>query len=90
MTSPTYEDPSSELISQIHHQQCLLEQLPNTLPLNPEESNYYHFALDMDFINDEGLWYYAFNRNLEVCFETRQLCNGETIIFREHGDQYKF
>ena len=53
-------------------------------PHNPEESNY-HFGLDMDFINDEGARYcwYAFNRNLEVCFETHKLRIGETIVFRE-------
>ncbi|KIK76035.1 hypothetical protein PAXRUDRAFT_18494 [Paxillus rubicundulus Ve08.2h10] len=78
--------PSSELISRIHHLQRLLEHLPNTLPLNPEESNY-HFGLDTDFIDDEGVWY-AFNRNLEVCFETHKLRNGETIVFQERGDRY--
>ena len=86
MTSPTHEGPSSALISRIHHLQCLLERFPNTLPLNPEESNYY-FTLDTDFINDEGVWY-AFNRNLEVCFERHKLRNGETFVFQEHGDQY--
>ena len=86
MTSPTHEGPSSELTSRIHHLQHLLERLPNTLPLNPEESNY-HFALDMDIVNDEGVWY-AFNRNLEVCFEMHKLRNGEIIVFQERGDQY--
>ena len=86
MTSSTHEGPSSALILRIHHLQCLLEWLPNTLPLNPEESNYY-FALDTDFIDDGGVWY-AFNRNLEVCFETHKLRNGETIVFRERGDRY--
>lgn len=86
MTSLTHEGPSSELISRIHHLQNLLKHLPNTLPLNPEESNY-HFGLDMDAVDDEGVWY-AFNRNLEVCFETHKLHNGETIVFHERGDRY--
>jgi hypothetical protein len=85
--SLTHKGPSSELISRIHHLQYLLEHLPNTLPLNPEESNY-HFGLDMDAVDDEGVWY-AFNRSLEVCFEIHKLSNGETIVFHERGNRYK-
>ncbi|KAG6372943.1 hypothetical protein JVT61DRAFT_6981 [Boletus reticuloceps] len=88
MIPSTHNSQSSELvISQIHHLQLLLENLPPTLPLDPEESNY-HFGLDAELINEEGLWY-AFNRNLEVCFETHKLGSGGKIIFQERGNQYK-
>ena len=80
--------PSSELISRIHHLQQLLENLPTHLPLNPAESTYY-FGLDMDMelVDEEGVWF-AFNRNLEVCFETHKLGAGKMIIFQERGTRY--
>jgi hypothetical protein len=89
MTTPTSEDsgPSSQLISRIHHLQSLLENLPANLPLNPVESTY-HFGLDAEPVEDEGVWY-AFNRSLEVCFETHKLQKGGAIVFRERGTRYK-
>lgn len=41
----------------------------------------------MELVEEEGEWY-AFNRNLEVCFETHK--NGGTggIIFKERGERY--
>ena len=78
--------PSSELISRIHHLQRLLENLPTHLPLNPAESTYY-FGLDMELVDEEGVWF-AFNRNLEVCFETHKLGAGKMIIFQERGTRY--
>src|SRR6266852_6123614 len=85
--TPTHKDQSSELTSRIHHLQHLLENLPPTLPLDPVESNY-HFGLDTELIDDEGIWY-AFNRNLEVCFEMHRLGKDETIVFQERGERYK-
>ena len=62
--------PSSELISHINHLQQLLSGLPTHLPLNPVESMY-HFGLDSELVEEESVWF-AFNRNLEVCFETHK------------------
>ncbi len=59
------------LISRIDHLALLLKHLPNSLPLNPTDS-LYRFGLDPDNEREEGL-YYAFNRNLEICFGTHQL-----------------
>lgn len=70
--------PSSELIARIHHLQCLLENLPDQLPLNPVESTY-QFRLDMEHVAEEGMWY-VFNRSLEVCFEMHKIPAGGTII----------
>jgi hypothetical protein len=53
------------------------------LPSYPEESRY-HFGLNADDIAEEGVWY-AFNRNLEACFETHTIPTGGTIVFRERG-----
>ena len=85
MTSTHSGCPSSKLISRIHHLQCLLENLPSTLPLDPVESTY-HFGLDSEDIEEEDMWF-TFNRNFEVCFETHKLTKGQTIAFRECGDQ---
>ncbi|KAJ7579548.1 hypothetical protein C8J56DRAFT_1059155 [Mycena floridula] len=43
----------------------------------------YHFGLNQDDI-DEGL-YYAFNRNLEVCFWVHELRGGAALRFIERG-----
>ena len=79
--------PSSELISQIHHLQWLLENLLTHLPLNPAKSTYY-FGLDMKLVDEEGLWWFAFNWNLEVCFETHKLRAGKMIILQKQGTWY--
>jgi hypothetical protein len=52
------------------------------LPSNPAESCYC-FGLDAEDVAEEGRWY-AFNRNLEACFETHKTV-GRTIVFRERG-----
>jgi hypothetical protein len=79
--------PSSELISRINHLDRLLENLPNTIPLEPAESSYV-FGLDSEHVAEEGFWF-AFNRNLEVCFATHKIPPGGTIVFRERGSRYK-
>jgi len=53
MSPPTRDSPSSELLARIHHLHLLLQNLPPTLPLDPDESNY-HFGLDEELINDEA------------------------------------
>jgi hypothetical protein len=75
--------PPQELISHITHLHNLLKNLPSRLPSYPEESQY-HFGLDADNVAEEGVWY-AFNRNLEACFETHTIPTGGTIVFRERG-----
>ena len=84
--NPTPQGPSSELISRIHHLQQLLNNLPAHLPFNPETSTY-HFGLDTELVNEEGVWF-AFNRNLEVCFETYKIRSGGAIVFHERGDRF--
>ena len=84
--NPTPQGPSSELISRIHHLQQLLSNLPAHLPFNPETSTY-HFGLDTELIAEERVWF-AFNRNLEVCFETYKIGSGGTIVFHERGDRF--
>ncbi|KAF9233034.1 hypothetical protein BU15DRAFT_66934 [Melanogaster broomeanus] len=79
--------PSSVLISRIDHLSRLLESLPCTLPLDPPDSTY-NFGLDTELVAEEGHWY-AFNRNLEVCFETYKLRDGASIVFKERGSRYK-
>ena len=76
---------SSDLISHIHHLTTLLQNLPDALPLDPAETKY-NFGLDADDVQEEGL-YYAFNRNLEVCFATHQL-QGRDIQLTERGTRY--
>jgi len=83
--NPPQNGPSSELISRINHLGNLLKNLPKSLPLNPHDpESSYNFGLDMEMVEEEGVWY-AFNRNLEVCFETHKIAPGGTIIFRERG-----
>ncbi|KAF9232269.1 hypothetical protein BU15DRAFT_81455 [Melanogaster broomeanus] len=84
--NPTHQGLSSELISCIHHLQQLLNNLPAHLPFNPETSTY-HFGLDMELVDEEEVWF-AFNRNLKVCFEMHNIGNGGTIVFHERGDQF--
>ena len=75
--------PPQELISRINHLHNLLKNLPSSLPSNPKESRYC-FGLDTEDVAEEGVWY-AFNRNLEACFETHTIPAGGTIVFRERG-----
>ncbi|KAG1722946.1 hypothetical protein EDB19DRAFT_1834792 [Suillus lakei] len=75
--------PSSVLISRIEHLGRLLKNLPQSLPLDPPNSSY-DFGLDTEMVEEEGVWF-AFNRNMEVCFETHKLGRSGTITFRERG-----
>ncbi|KAG1802170.1 uncharacterized protein HD556DRAFT_1304341 [Suillus plorans] len=79
--------PSSVLISRIEHLGRLLKNLPQSLPLDPPNSSY-DFGLDTEMVEEEGVWF-AFNRNLEVCFETHKLGRSGTITFRERGRRYE-
>ena len=77
--------PASSLISRITYLKTLLKNLPTTLPDCPLETTY-HFGLDNEDMTDpdKGIWY-ACNHNLEVCFETWKLREGEPIQFTERG-----
>ena len=77
--------PPAKLISHINHLGNLLKNLPENLPLDPLQSeSCYSFGLEMELIEEEGVWF-AFNRNLEVCFETYKISAGGSIIFWEWG-----
>ncbi|KAG6806951.1 hypothetical protein H0H92_009395, partial [Tricholoma furcatifolium] len=72
----------------IKHLEALLKGLPTSLPLNPVNNlSTYHFGWDAEDIEEEGL-FYAFNRCLEVCFETHKL-HGQPIVLKERGEQLK-
>ncbi|KAJ7857716.1 hypothetical protein B0H14DRAFT_2578283 [Mycena olivaceomarginata] len=55
---------------------------PASIPLDPVDSTY-HFGLDPDDVKEEGATY-AFNRALEVAFQTHSLC-GAQLVFKERG-----
>jgi len=75
----------AELISRISHLGNLLKNLPGNLPLDPPQSeSCYSFGLETEPVEEEGVWF-AFNRNLEVCFETHKIPAGGSIVFREQG-----
>ena len=77
--------PPAELISRINHLGNLLKNLPGNLPLDPPQSeSCYSFGLETELVEEEGVWF-AFNRNLEVCFETHKIPAGGSIVFRERG-----
>lgn len=85
--NPTPQGLSSEIISRIHHLQQLLDNLPADLPFTPEISTY-HFGLDTELVDEEGVWF-AFNCNLEVCFEMHKIpLSRGTVVFHERGDQF--
>lgn len=75
---------SQTLNARVEHLADLLRNLPETLPLNPNQSHYY-FTADPADIEDLGL-YGAFARNLEICFETFKSADGE-IKLLERGDR---
>jgi hypothetical protein len=75
--------PSQNLISRINHLGNLLKHLPASLPLDPVESHY-HFGLATSDVEEKGVWF-AFNRNLEACFETHKIAAGGGIVFWERG-----
>ena len=81
--------PPAELISRINHLGSLLENLPIIIPQVSElQDSRYSFGLDAEHVAEEGPWF-AFNRNLEVSFETHKIPQGGTIIFRERGNCFK-
>ena len=51
------------------------------LPLDPEKF-VYNFGLDSELVSEEGVWF-AFNNNMEVCFETHKFPANGTITFTE-------
>ena len=75
---------SQPLNSHIEHLANLFRNLPETLPLNSNQSCYY-FTADSADIKELGL-YGAFSRNLEICFETFKSADGE-IKLLERGDR---
>src|ERR1700720_2078100 len=77
--------PAQHLISRINYLGNLLKHLPESLPLDPIESHY-HFGLATLDVEEEGGWF-AFNRNLEACFETHKIAAGGEIVFRERGSK---
>ena len=77
--------PSAELISRINHLGNLLKNLPRHLPLDPlQAESRYNIGLETEHVEEEGVWF-AFNKNLEACFETHTIPAGGTIVFRERG-----
>ena len=73
--------PPAELILHMNHLGNLLKNLPGNLPLDPPQSeSCYSFGLEMELVEEEGVWF-AFNRNLEVCFETHKITVGGSIVF---------
>ncbi|KAG1811120.1 uncharacterized protein BJ212DRAFT_1483790 [Suillus subaureus] len=80
------QSPSSELISCIHHLAELLKNLPTALPLNPLSSQY-GFGLNTELVEEEGVWF-AFNRNLEVCFKTHKLGPNGTILEKDSEQEF--
>ena len=63
----------------------LLKNLPQNLPLGPLQSkSCYNFGLETEHVEEEGVWF-AFNKNLEACFETHTIPAGGTIVFQERG-----
>ena len=67
----------SSLINKINYLHELLKNLPETLPLDPLDSTF-HFGFDEEDLNEEdGGYWMALNRNLEICFQrhlTRNDC----------------
>jgi len=43
--------------------------------------------MDAEQIAEEGVWF-AFNKSLEICFETHKLAPNVPIVFREWGYCY--
>ena len=77
--------PPAKFISHINHLGNFLKILPENLPLDPLQSeSCYSFCLETELIEEEGVWF-AFNRNLEVYFETHKIPVGGSIVFREQG-----
>ncbi|KAK7043426.1 hypothetical protein R3P38DRAFT_3440427 [Favolaschia claudopus] len=73
-----------ELNTRLKYLSTLLKHLPDSLPLNlPQDETTYHFFLDSEDVNEEGKAY-AFNRRLEVAFQTHKL---RKLVFRERGDR---
>lgn len=72
------------LASHITYLDLLLKNLPLSLPSDsPDNVSTYHFYFDTKDVDEEGL-YYAFNRCLEICFQTH-LLQGRPITLVERG-----
>jgi hypothetical protein len=75
-----------ELDMHLKHLSKLLKHLPNALPTNlPDNESAYHFYLDPEDVEEEGVMY-AFNRRLEISFETHKL-RGAKLLFKEQGSR---
>ncbi|KAJ7201950.1 hypothetical protein C8J57DRAFT_1543582 [Mycena rebaudengoi] len=73
-----------ELDTRLNHLSKLLQFLPTSLQLDPaEEDSAYCFYLDPDDVAEESKLY-AFNRRLEIAFQTHKLC-GAKLVFQERG-----
>ncbi|KAJ7613758.1 hypothetical protein DFH06DRAFT_1146711 [Mycena polygramma] len=73
-----------ELDTRFKHLSKLLKHLPTSLPDDlPNDESTYHFYLDPEDVKEEGEMY-AFNRRLEVAFETHKLRDAK-LLFRERG-----
>ncbi|GLB43934.1 hypothetical protein LshimejAT787_1501180 [Lyophyllum shimeji] len=72
------------LASRITHLELLFKNLPPSLSLDlPDNVTTYHFYFNSEDVENEGL-YYAFNRRLEICFQTH-LLQGRPITLQERG-----
>lgn len=70
-TSSASTEPPASIISRVDELGVLLQNLPKSLPFDPDESKY-KFGLDLDDIQEEGYWF-ALNCNLEIAFEIYKL-----------------
>ncbi|KAJ7222719.1 hypothetical protein C8J57DRAFT_1253667 [Mycena rebaudengoi] len=78
--------PPQALISRINHLQNLLKHLPNSLPLNPPQSNY-QFYVDEDRVADAESVFPVAARALELSFGTWKR---DTVVkFEERGARLK-
>jgi hypothetical protein len=77
--------PSQALVSRIDHLRTLLSHLPETLPLNPENSTY-HFGIDEERVEERGVLG-AFSHNMEICFRTFERQDSLGLRFTERGDR---
>ena len=57
LNKPPDHGPLSQLIARINHLHGLLQNLPESLLLNPRPSNYQGFGLDTEAIAEEVVWY---------------------------------
>jgi hypothetical protein len=73
-----------DLDTRAKHLFKLLKHLPTSILLDPpDENSTYHFYLDPEDVAEEGSMF-AFNRRLEVAFQTHKL-RGSPLVFKERG-----